>query len=636
MSNIILGTAGHIDHGKTTLIKALTGINTDRLFEEKKRGITIDLGFAFLTLPSGRRVGIVDVPGHEKFIKNMVAGVGGIDIVLFIVAADEGVMPQTKEHLNILKILNIQKGLTVLTKKDMVDDEWLKLVIEDVSDEIRGTFLEKASIIPVSSVTGDGIPELIAAIEKMCSEEVLKDVSSPFRLPIDRVFTMPGIGTVVTGSLISGNANVGDAVEIFPIRKKSRIRGLQVHGKTVETVEGGQRTALNLTDVKVDDLSRGDVVTQPGALLPVTKALAYFKLLADVKDPLKNRERVRFHIGTKEVMARLALLDRDKLLPGKGTFVRVIFEETITCAYKDRYVVRSYSPITTIGGGKIIYVNPHRIKKSIREKTLKSLQEAYEGDLKEFILGLLEIFGNYYLKITEIAPYTGKSISQINQVVKTMVDEGLIEVFKLGGEDLFVDKNFYSKITEKALLLVENYHKKHPLSNGIAREELRSRIRIEPLLFDSFLNRWEDDKTLETVGSIVKKKNYTIKLTESQKLIYDKILKCYDEAGWAPPSINQISLKVSLKKEEEVKQMITKLVTDGKLVKINEELYMTKKWVDKAIQLLKSHYNNKQQINPSEFKNILSTTRKYAIPLLEYMDRIKITKRQADGTRVLL
>jgi selenocysteine-specific elongation factor len=633
MSNIILGTAGHIDHGKTTLIKALTGIDTDRLSEEKKRGITIDLGFAHLSLPTGQKVSIVDVPGHERFVKNMVAGVGGIDMVLFIVAADEGVMPQTKEHLNILKILNIERGLTVLTKKDKADDEWLELVIEDVREQIKGTFLEKSPIIPVSSITGEGIGTLKAAIDEMCSQEILKDIQSPFRLPIDRIFTMPGIGTVVTGSLLYGTAKIGDDVEVFPKGKKSRIRGIQLHGKTCDQAMGGQRTALNLTDLKVEDMERGDVVAKPGTLLPVTKALAYFRLLDDVRGPLKNRERIRFHTGTREVMARIALLDRDKLLPGEDAFVRVIFEETVSCAYKDRYVVRSYSPITTIGGGQILYVNPRRIKKSVQKRAQQVLRNAYEGDLHEFILGLLELFANECLQISKIAPYTGKSTEQINAAVKTLVSQDKVKIFKIGEEDLVVDSKYFSELTERAVSIIENYHKNQPLSDGIAREELRSRIKTEPSLFDNFLNNWIKDGLFETSGSTVKRKGFVVRLDESQKDLFDKILKMYVESGWSPPSINEVLSNFPTNREKGIRQIISKLTGDGKLIKPNEELYMTNEWVKQAIKQLKKHFENDRELTASDFRKMLGTTRKYAIPLLEYMDSIKITKRQPNGTR---
>ncbi|HHV17900.1 MAG TPA: selenocysteine-specific translation elongation factor [Thermoanaerobacterales bacterium] len=635
MSNIILGTAGHIDHGKTTLIKALTGIDADRLSEEKKRGITIDLGFAHLSLPSGQEVSIVDVPGHERFVKNMVAGVGGIDMVLFIVAADEGVMPQTKEHLNILKILNIERGLTVLTKKDKSDDEWLELVIEDVREQIKGTFLEKSPIIPVSSITGEGIETLKAAIDEMCSKEILKDNQSPFRLPIDRIFTMSGIGTVVTGSLLYGTASIGDDVEIFPKGKRSRIRSIQSHGKTSNQAFGGQRIAFNLTDLKVEDMERGDVVAKPGTLIPVTKALAYFKLLDDAKGPLKNRERIRFHTGTKEIMARIAFLDRDKLLPGENAFVRLIFEETVACAYKDRYVVRSYSPITTIGGGQILYVNPRRIKKSIQKRAQQVLQNAYEGDLHEFIQGLLELFANEYLQISKIAPYTGKSTDQINAAVKTLVSQDRVKIFKIGEEDIVVDSNYYSRLTERAISIIENYHKNEPLSDGIAREELRSRIKMEPSLFDNLLNKWIDEDLFETSGSTVKRKGFEIKLNESQKGIFDKILKLYDEGGWSPPSINEVLSSFPTNREKDIKQMISMLTGDRKLIKLNEELYMTKEWVKQAKQLLRKHFETNRELTASDFRKMLGTTRKYAIPLLEHMDSIKLTKRQPNGVRHL-
>lgn len=626
MNSIILGTAGHIDHGKSTLIKALTGITPDRLKEEKKRGITIDLGFAFIDLPSGKRIGVVDVPGHEKFIKNMMTGATGIDVVLLVVAADEGVMPQTIEHLNILKLLNIEKGLIAITKKDLVDNEWLELVIDDTREYVKGTFLEKAPIVPVSATTGDGIDKLISEIDKLCTGKINKDTKSPFRLPIDRVFTLQGIGTIITGSLLSGTIRVGENVEIFPRKITSRIRSIQIHGESYDRAEAGNRTALNLTDVKTDEIKRGDVVSKVGALMSTTKAYVFFQLLKDSPHVLKNRERVRFHIGTKEVMARIELLDRNILNQGEKTFVLVHFEEPVVTVYKDHFIVRSYSPITTIGGGQILYINPKRIKKRELDKAIDILGESYKGSAKDFILGFLSFFGQNCVELYDICPHLGMNIEQVREVCKVLLELNRIIAIKVSDKDYIFDKTYYEHLTEKLLQQVKKYHKDFPISEGIAKEELRSRINLDSKLFESMLKGLEEQDLIEIQQNIVKLKGFEVKLDKKQQQIYNDILENFNKHGWAPPSISDLASDINTSEEETV-EIIYRLVNDGNLAKLNEEIFMSVRWVEKSILLLQQFFKENDELTVSKFRKMLGTTRKYALPLLEYLDRLKITRR---------
>ncbi|ADL07541.1 selenocysteine-specific translation elongation factor [Thermosediminibacter oceani] len=626
MSNVIVGTAGHIDHGKTTLIKAMTGVNTDRLKEEQERGITIDLGFAHLLLPSGRRVGIVDVPGHEKFVKNMLAGAGGIDLVLLVVAADEGIMPQTREHLNILQLLNVKRGIVVITKKDLVDEEWLEMVKEDIGEELKGTFLEKSPIIPVSSVTGEGIKELVEMIDRMTEETFERDLDSPFRLPIDRVFSLPGIGTVVTGSLLCGLVSVGENVEIFPKGLMCKVRSIQIHGESRQTAMAGQRTAINLSDVKPEDISRGDVVSRVEAMLPVSRALGSFRLLKDAPRPLKNRDRIRFHAGTGEVMARVTLIDVDELAPGEEAFVSIDFEEPVAVSYKDYYVVRSYSPITTIGGGQILFVNPGRFKRSMRDRVVDALRRAKEGDLGEFILGFVSVFGRAHIPLRSLVPYTSRSLDRIRVAAENLSAKGEALVLRVGPEDEVFDKRFYEDKSAEVRDILENYHRKFPLSEGMAKEELRSRLNLDGKVFEAMLERWVAGGLLESRGKTVNLKGFTVKVSEKQRETIEKLLREFREKGWTPPTLNELMASFS-EEAKDVKEVLNWLVSRGDIIKINEEIYMAREWVEKARHLLQEFFAKNSELTVAQFRDMLGTTRKYALPLLEYMDGIKVTRR---------
>lgn len=638
MGNIIIGTAGHIDHGKTTLIKALTGIDTDRLKEEKERGITIDLGFAHFTLPNGKKVGIVDVPGHEKFVKNMLAGVGGIDLVLLVIAADEGIMPQTKEHLNILELLNTKKGIIVITKKDLVDNDWLEMVVEEVKEKVKTSFLKDAPIIPVSSKTGEGLDLLVQKIQEMTQQEFEKDLYSPFRLPVDRVFTIPGIGTIVTGSLICGYISVGDAVEIYPEKIKSKVRSIEVHGESKEKAFAGQRTAINLVDVKPDDIKRGDVISVPGSMQPVEKAVINVKLLEDAEKSLKNRERVRFHAGTGEYLGRISIINREEILPGEQAFAIIHFEEAVPVTYEDYFVIRRYSPIHTIGGGKVIFVNPAKIKKEKIDIAVKGLEDIVNGGIKEFILVYLSLFGKPVTSITDLIPYLGKNYETIKSAVDSLVNDNLVIFLKSGNEEILCDTDYYDNLTEKAKEIVENYHLKNPFSEGISKEELKSRLSLESKVFELFLSKWVQEGYFEGSGKYLKRKGYKIVLDQKEEQIKDKLLKIYEEKGWTPPAVEEVVQLLKDFDEGKIKSILNYLVLEGSLIKLNDEIYMHEIWVEKAKELLKNHFQKNKEISVSQFRDMLNTSRKYALPILEYFDGIYFTRRIKDvripGSRI--
>jgi selenocysteine-specific elongation factor len=627
MTNLIIGTAGHIDHGKTTLIKALTGINADRLREEQERGITIDIGFAHMTLPSGRRVGIVDVPGHEKFVKNMLAGVSGIEIALLVIAADEGIMPQTKEHLNILNILDIKKGITVITKADLVDDEWLELVTEDIKQHIKGTFLENFPVIPVSSTTGEGLDRLRMAIDEICNYDIKKDLESPFRLPVDRIFSLQGIGTVVTGSLLCGKVKTGQDIQIFPKGIKSRVRSLEVHDKSVDEAEAGQRTALNIVDVKTDDIHRGDVIAPYGTLLSVSKVYVYLKLMEDAPWPLKNRARVRVHVGTKEVLARMVLFDRQKLNPGEDCFAELLFEESVACAYKDHFVIRSYSPIISIGGGQIIYPNPRRLKKAEKQRSIDILNKALHGDMEQFTYGLLKTFGKGYMFLKDVCPYVGKNIDQVKKTIRNLYDKNKVVLLNINGEDLVLNKKYGDNLKDKAIAIVESYHKNYPISDGISKEELRSKLNLEQRLFEGLMEKWIEQDLFEVSKNTVKRLGFEVVLDDMHLEIKNKIMEVYNTNMWSPPSTKDLISMFPENQRNQATDILYRLLAEGMLTKLNDEIFVSKASIQKAIKKLQNYFLENNELTVSEFRDMLKTTRKYAVPILEHLDSMKITKR---------
>ena len=631
MKQIILGTAGHIDHGKTSLIRALTGIDTDRLKEEKERGITIELGFAHLALPDGRLLGIVDVPGHEKFVKNMVAGATGIDLVALVIAADEGVMPQTREHLEICSLLKIKHGLVVLTKVDMVDADWLELVREDVSEYLSDTFLAEVPVAEVSSVTGEGIPELIELIGRMTKEIPERDMGHLFRLPIDRVFTMKGFGTVITGTSASGKIRTGDEVTVYPQGISTKIRGIHVHNKTVEEVQAGLRTAINLQGIEKMMVQRGNVVATKDALRSTYMLDVVLDLLSSAPRKLKNRAKVRFHAGTAEIISTLVLLDRDELKPGETCLAQIRLDVPTTVLRGDRYVLRSYSPVRTIGGGQILNPLPGK-KKRFQERVLNELNLLDKGEEKETIelfvsLGRFQGVGEEELSF--LVNMSRKKLTEQLNALKAK--RRIIRFDKERGTMIHVD--FMEKARGEILETLSTYHKAFPLKQGLVKEELRSRMvgAKDPKLFNHLIHQLAKEEALVQEKEVVRLKDHQVTLAHDQKKARQELEDIYAKGRLQPPYFKDIKSKFQGNTASEV---LGVMVKDGILLKVKEDLYFYGSAVEalekELVDFLKSH----GEITTPQFKEMTGASRKYTIPLIEYFDKTQVTVRVGDS-RVL-
>ncbi len=647
---VIIGTAGHIDHGKTTLVKALTGTDTDRLKEEKERGITIELGFARLELPSKVSVGVIDVPGHERFIKNMVAGVAGVDIVALVIAADEGVMPQTKEHLEICQLLGVRHGLVVLTKIDMVDDEWLDLVTDDIKEFLTGTFLEDAPICPVSAVTGEGLDELLKILDKLVSSIPDKQMKGPFRLPVDRSFTMKGFGTVVTGTSISGNIHVGDEVIIYPKGISSRIRGIQIHGKESNYAVPGLRTALNLQGVTKDEIKRGMVVATPDSLRPSYLIDIEFYYLKSAQKPLKHRTPVRLHVGTAEVIGRM-LIKEDELLPGNTYYCQIKCDEPISVLPGDRYVIRSYSPIRTIGGGQILNPLPRKRKRH-KEWMWQELKLLATGTPSEKIVLHLDNSGYRGLSLNEIAIRTGLYGKSLKKELDLLLNKK--QIIKLAPDELYLSVRVIEGLMSKALSILEQYHKDKPLVEAMPKEELKSKLFpntiIQPIKnLDSIakvpiqriFNRVLDILTKE--GKIISGKDnvrlstHKVRLKEDEERLKTKLEALFKKASFTPPSKDEALAKVTTTKEElsEANEVFGLLLREGKLVKIKEGIFYHPEILKDIEKKVIEFFNKNEELSVSEFRELTGgLSRKYMIPLLEYLDSKKITIRIGDKRKL--
>ena len=631
MKQIILGTAGHIDHGKTSLIRALTGIDTDRLKEEKERGITIELGFAHLALPDGRLLGIVDVPGHEKFVKNMVAGATGIDLVALVIAADEGVMPQTREHLEICSLLNIQHGLVVLTKVDMVDQDWLELVREDVSEYLSHTFLADAPMAEVSSVTRDGIPELINLISRMTEKIPERDTGHLFRLPIDRVFTMKGFGTVITGTSASGKIRTGDEATIYPQGISSKIRGIHVHNKAMEEVHAGLRTAINLQGIEKMALQRGNVLATKDGLRSTYMLDVVLDLLPSAPRKFKNRAKVRFHAGTAEIISTLVLLDRDELNPGDTCFAQIRLDAPTAVLRGDRYVLRSYSPVRTIGGGQILNPLPGK-KKRFQERVLTELTQLHKGEENETIelfvsLGRFKGVGEEELSFL-VNMSRKKLTDQLNAL---KAKKRIIRFDKERG--IMIHADFMQKARVELLETLAAYHKSFPLKQGLVKEELRSRMvgAKNPKLFNHLIHQLEREEVLVQEKEVVRLKDHQVTLAQDQKDARRELEDIYARGGLQPPYFKELKSNFQGNTALEV---LGVMVKDGILLKVKEDLYFHKSAVEaleeKLVDFLRSH----GEITTPQFKEMTGASRKYTIPLIEYFDGSQVTVRVGDS-RVL-
>jgi selenocysteine-specific elongation factor len=627
---IILGTAGHVDHGKTSLIRALTGIDTDRLKEEKERGITIELGFAYLDLPCGHRLGIVDVPGHEKFVKNMVAGAAGMDLVAFIIAADEGIMPQTREHFEICRLLGIQRGLIVITKIDMVEEEWLELVTDDIRTFFAGSFLESAPLITVSSTQGQGIEEVRTTLDSLVAASDFSEAHGPFRLPVDRVFSMKGFGTVITGTAISGRIKTGDDIMFYPSRKTGKIRGIQVHGKDTPEAEAGHRTAINIQGLEKEAITRGEMAASVDCLQPSYLLDAHFFHLESAKKNLKNRTRVRVHIGTAEIMGRIVLLDHQELEPGAESDVQVLLEEQVSCWPGDKYVVRSYSPVYTIGGGMVLNGSPRKRKRFRAEN--REIFRIYRENIPEN-LALLHIDESGYngLTLDRLALKMGIFGKPLKKIVERPISSRKIILIEQEKQRM-IAASVYEKLWEKVRTILAAYHKENPLKTGLPKEELRSRLYrgLDQRLFQFLLNDLQKKGEIDQDQALVRLAGHKVSLKEDEKKLRRELETFYQEADLAPPTIKEVMAKFSSYQQNLVKEVLAIMIRDNALVKVTEELYFYKPAMKNLKEKLVARLAGEGEIDTPAFKDMTGLSRKFSIPLLEYFDKIKVTIRVGD------
>ena len=630
MREIILGTAGHVDHGKTSLIKALTGIDTDRLKEEKERGITIELGFAYLDLPCGHRLGIVDVPGHEKFVKNMVAGAAGMNLVAFIIAADEGIMLQTREHFEICRLLGIERGLIVITKKDMVEPEWLELVTDDIKTFFAGSFLDNAPLIPVSSTTGEGIIEVRNVLDQMVAASQFSEPHGPFRMPVDRVFSMKGFGTVITGTAISGRIKTGEDLMFYPSRISGKIRGIQVHNKDTQEAEAGHRTAINLQGLEKETINRGEMAAAVDCLQPSYLLDASFLYLDSNKKPYKNRSRVRIHIGTAEIMGRLVLLADEELTPGSDANVQILLEEQAGCWPGDKYVVRSYSPIHTIGGGVIFNSSPRK-RKRFREEN-KQVFQTYIKNITED-LAQLHIKENGYngLTLDRLAVKMGIFGKRVKKIVQQPLSTRKIILIEQDRQRM-VSSAVYEKLGEKLRSVLAAYHKENPLKAGLSKEELRSRLYrgLDQRLFQFLLNDLQKKGLISQDQALIRMADHQVSLKDDEQTLRRELELYYKQADLAPPTLKEVMVKFNKYPYHLLKEVMVIMVSDDQLVKISEDLYFYKPALKNLKENLVSLLVKEGELNMPAFKDLTGLSRKFSIPLLEYFDKIKVTMRVGD------
>ncbi|MBS1854895.1 MAG: selenocysteine-specific translation elongation factor [Acidobacteria bacterium] len=616
MKNIVVGTAGHIDHGKTALVKALTGIDADRLAEEKRRGITIDLGFAHLDLTPDIRLGFVDVPGHERFVKNMLAGVGGIDLVLFVVAADESIKPQTREHFDICRLLGIPRGIVALTKCDLVDRDILELVRMEVEELVAGSFLAGAPIVPVSSVTGAGLDDLRGELARAASAVPEKNAGGHFRLPIDRVFSIRGFGTVATGTLISGSVTRDQEVELYPAGRRLRVRGVQVHGSASDRARAGQRTAVNLADIEPAEIARGDMLGEPGRFHPVTHLDARLDLLPSAK-PLKHRAPVHFHAGTAEIEAEVRLLEgRSALQPGASAWVRIVLRRPAPILPGDRFIVRMFSPVITIGGGVIADIGGHRYRASddpaARLAVLASPDSAARVALlvreQEFGMSLADLVARTGLTAREVAAAAAKA-----------------PLAAIG--EWYVDRAWMQSARQRMVEAVREFHRKNPLLPGIPRQELRG--GAPQFVLDALL---AEAKDLAAEGEIVRARTHRVVLREDEEQARAKIEGAFERAGLAVPALAEV-LAQSGVEPARARSILQILLRERRLVRVSDDLVFHHAAIAQLKESLAARKG--QRFAVPDFKEWTGISRKYAIPLLEFLDRERVTRRDADQRVVL-
>ncbi len=640
MRSIIVGTAGHIDHGKTSLVRALTGVETDRLPEEKQRGITIDLGFAELALEKDVRVGFVDVPGHERFVKNMLAGAHGLDAVALVVAADEGVMPQTREHFDIVRLLDIKFGLVVLTKTDMVDGELLALVQTEVEELVAGSFLENATVISTSARTGAGLEELKDALREIACDMPARASQTVARLPVDRAFTMRGFGAVVTGTLVADEIMEGSEMELLPAGLRVRVRGIQTHNRKVERAEAGQRAAVNLGGIEASQIERGMVLAAPMRLRPTQVFDARVEVLQDAPRALRSRQRVRVHTGAAEVLARIAVLDETgEIKPGEAGFAQIRLERPVAVILGDRFILRSYSPQRTIAGGQVLdsQAAKHRGRERVEAcRALALLSEAKDDAAR---LGVyVERAAEAGIELANAAARTGWRDEVMRRAAEETVASG--EVIDVGGR--LIARASFERLVKRAVDLTFAFHKREPLARGIARETLREQAfaHIAPEIFRHVLTYAEQTGTLISDRDVVRARAHNLELTEADRALHDRLEKVYRDAGFEAPALGEAMARAGVREQAQAhaRKILQLLLNAGKLVRVRDDLFFHREAIDNLIVSLRAYaarHQPERRIDVGSFKDLAGISRKYAIPLLEYFDRERVTRRDGDGRIIL-
>jgi selenocysteine-specific elongation factor len=624
----VVGTAGHVDHGKSTLIHALTGIDPDRLQEEKERGMTIDLGFAWLQLPNGAEVSIVDVPGHERFIHNMLAGVGGIDVALLVVAADEGVMPQTREHVAILDLLGISNAVIALTKRDLVDDEWLDLVQADLEDFLKGTSLHGAPIIACSATTGDGLDQLKLTLEEQLSRERTRPSTGRPRLPIDRIFTVAGFGTVVTGTLIDGELRLGQELEVQPGGLRTRVRGLQSHKKKLEAVPAGTRTAVNLGGVAVEDLRRGQVLSAPTALRPTRAIDTQLRLVEDAR-PIRHNAQVSFHTGAAETLARLTLLDRDELGPGEEAWAQLRLQDEVALARGDLFIVRLPSPSMTLGGGRVIepFARRHRRR---QPTVLNRLEVLARGTPEEIILEQLQ--AREPTDVDSLIRRTGLAAADARAALEHLLGERTAVVLdatngatSFDGRTFVASTHGWQGLTERVEHLLGSFHRGYPLRRGLPKEELRTRIGADPRMFVRVLDRLKAQGTAAEDGPFVRLATHSVVFTAEQQRQADQVLEVLREAGVAPPERAELESTLHISSE-----LTDALLAQGALVEVSATLLYERRTLEIIVETIRADIQQHGPRTVAQIRDLLDASRKYVLALVAYTDEHKITRRVGD------
>ena len=622
-NNVIIGTAGHIDHGKTTLIKALSGIETDTTQEEKDRGMSINLGFAYFDLPSGKRCGVVDVPGHEKFIKNMLAGVSGINLVLLLVDSREGIMPQTKEHIDILTLLGIENYIIVMTKIDLVEEEYRELVKEDIQEFISGTVLENSPIIEVDSISKKGLDNLLEIIDKKTEDIEAKNIEKNARLNIDRSFQVKGFGTVVTGTLTEGVVNVGDELVIYPKGIKTKVRNIQVHSKDVATAYAGQRTAINLANIKFDDVRRGDTLATADSLTKTYMLDAEIKLINDERANLELWDRVRVYIGTEEVMARIVPLGTDLLKAGESSFAQLRLEDEIAVKNYDKFIIRTYSPMITIGGGVILDASPKKHSR-FNEEILEKLKVQLEGNTTDLIANYILSHTDYLNSKENIGKDLQLPEEEVVDSLAQLLEAEVVYETKLG----YIHKKKYESVLEKLKKLLVDYHNRFKLKVGIPKIEVLSKFKLSQKETLEILDLFIKNNEIRLEGNLVAEKDFVVNYDKKQLVEKERIEKALLEGGFTPPTIKDLT------NGEKPKVEILESLIDNTIVRLDADLVLHADVLKEAIQKVENHFKENEQMGLAEFRDMSGSSRKYSMAILEYLDKLGITRR-VENYRVL-